>query len=248
MLCRWLCWDWECLHHQHQTCYLCQEELSLEDWQEGEHRQECMKRNKAALVSHRENDHLSCNKCSGKLREFSVSKFSIFVCNSGRSQCPSGKKNFSHGPTRTRTRFSCFLCDFHICNDCANNVCDEKRIENEKKIPTKIENLQSVVLSQGDEEEGLLDEMEHSEEAFKVQDDIPLIDENPSLDDVSLIVEKIKINRPKFLHQENLQAGFYFNPLAVDSPDIFKLRAPLVSCENILTPAISAELLRPKQI
>ena len=146
-------------------------------------------------------------------------------------------------------RFSCFLCDFHICKDCANNVCDEKKIENEKEIQTKmIENPQPVVVSQHEEEEGLLDALEQSEEAFKVQDDIPLIDENPSLDDVSLIVEKIKINRPKFLHQGNLQGGFYCNPLAVDSPDIFKLRAPLVSCENILTPGISAELLRAKQI
>ena len=103
-------------------------------------------------------------------------------------------------------------------------------------------------MSEDEEKVGLLDGMEHSEEAFKIQDDIPLIDENPSQDDVSLIVEKIKINRPKFLHQGNLQAGFYCNPLSVDSPDIFKLRAPLVSCENILTPGISAELLRAKQI
>ena len=91
-------------------------------------RQECMKRNKAALVTHRENENLSCTKCCGKLREFSVSvnslyqsfivhivlsslqKFSIFVCNSGRSQCPSGKKNFSHGPTRTRTRYLLIIC------------------------------------------------------------------------------------------------------------------------------------------
>ena len=146
-------------------------------------------------------------------------------------------------------RFSCFLCDFHICNDCANNVWDEKRIENEKKIQSKIENLQtSSVVNQVEEDEGLLDVMEQSEEAFKVHDDIPLIDENPTLDDVSLIVEKIKINRPKFLHQGNLQGGFYCNPLSVDSPDIFKLRAPLVSCENILTPGISAELLKAKQI
>ena len=105
-------------------------------------------------------------------------------------------------------RFSCFLCDFHICNDCANNVWEEKRIENEKKIQSKIENLQtSSVVSQVEEEEGLPDVMEQSEEAFKVHDDIPLIDENPSLDDVSLIVEKIKINRPKFLHQGNLQGS-----------------------------------------
>ena len=120
--------------------------------------------------------------------------------------------------------------------------------ESEKNNPTKKETLQPFVVNQDEEEEELLDVMEQTEEAFKVQDDIPLIDENPSLDDLSLIVERIKVNRPKFLHQGNLQAGFYCNPLAEASPDIFQLRAPLVSCENILTPGISEELVRAKQI
>ena len=125
-------------------------------------------------------------------------------------------------------RFSCFLCDFHICNDCANNVWDEKRIENEKKIQTKIENLQTIVVSQVDEEEGLLDVLEQSEEAFKVHDDIPLIDENPSLDDVSLIVEKIKINRPKFLHQGNLQGSL----VHCTGPRFMMLLTPALLCHK----------------
>ena len=47
-------------------------------------------------------------------------------------------------------------------------------MENEIKIPTKIENLQPAVLSQDEEEEGLLDVMEQPEEAFRVQDDIKM--------------------------------------------------------------------------
>ena len=31
---------------------------------------------------------------------------------------------------------------------------------------------------------------------------------------------------------------------AIESPDIFQLRAPLVSCENLLTPALSEEGLK----
>lgn len=33
------------------------------------------------------------------------------------------------------------------------------------------------------------------------------------------------------------------SPLVLDSPDIFRLRAPIVSCENLLTPGISGEFL-----
>ena len=78
--------------------------------------------------------------------------------------------------------------------------------------------------------------------ALLLDEDIPLIDDNMSLEDVTIIAERIKANRPKFL-TGNAHSGFYFNPLGLDSPDIFKLRAPLVSCENILTPGISTELL-----
>ena len=62
-----------------------------------------------------------------------------------------------------------------------------------------------------------------------VLDDIPLIDDSHSIDEVSLLVEKIKANRPMLLHGNSPASGFYFNPLGLDSPDIFKLRAPLVS-------------------
>ena len=61
-----------------------------------------------------------------------------------------------------------------------------------------------------------------------LSDDIPLIDDSHSIDEVSLLVEKIKTNRPNFLHGNSPASGFYFNPLGLDSPDIFKLRAPLV--------------------
>ena len=68
------------------------------------------------------------------------------------------------------------------------------------------------------------------------------------MDEVSVIVEKIKTSRPKFLTGSHLPSGLYFNPLGLDSPDVFHLRAPLVSCENILTPGISTELLLAKQM
>jgi len=83
--------------------------------------------------------------------------------------------------------------------------------------------------------------------AFSELDDIPLIDDNQSIDEVSSLVEKIKTGRPKFL-SGNTPSGLYFNPMGLDSPDVFKLRAPIVSCENILTPGISSDQLLGKQI
>ena len=73
-------------------------------------------------------------------------------------------------------------------------------------------------------------------------DDIPLIDSEPESEDMPSLIEKIK-QRPKILvGAQNL----YFTPSVLDSPDIFHLRAPLVSCENILTPAISKDILLSK--
>ena len=57
----------------------------------------------------------------------------------------------------------------------------------------------------------------------------------------------LRTSRPKFL-ANSPGRGCYCNPLGLDSPDIFQLRAPLVSCENILTPGISADLVLAKQI
>jgi len=132
------------------------------------------------------------------------------------------------------------------CNDCAGIVIEENRkpIEKETSIDPNIET--PAVLVSEDEASQLIDENDNSTEAFRVHDDIPLIDDYPSLE-VEDGPRKTIITRPKYL-QGNIAGGLYHNPLCVDSPDIFSLRAPLVSCENILTPGISAETLRPKQI
>ena len=81
-----------------------------------------------------------------------------------------------------------------------------------------------------------------------VSDDIPLIDDSHSIDEVSLLVEKIKTNRPNFLHGNSPASGFYFNPLGLDSPDIFKLRAPLVSHSQIIPETFLTKTTRKRII
>ena len=91
--------------------------------------------------------------------------------------------------------------------------------------------------SVGDEEEDKdesKDENENSTtKAKENDDDIPLIDSQPEVDE-NTEEKPGKLVRPHNIH---------FTNSGLDSPDIFHLRAPLVSCENILTPAISTDWL-----
>ena len=68
-------------------------------------------------------------------------------------------------------------------------------------------------------------------------DDIPLIDSQAEPEEVPVGIENIS-ERPKIVIKPG---NMYFNPSVLNSPDIFHLRAPLVSCENLLTPAMSQE-------
>ena len=70
-------------------------------------------------------------------------------------------------------------------------------------------------------------------------DDIPLIDSQPESDDMPTFIEKMKARPNMLIGAQKM----HFNPSVLESPDIFHLRAPIVSCENLLTPAISKELL-----
>ena len=70
-------------------------------------------------------------------------------------------------------------------------------------------------------------------------DDIPLIDSQTELEDTPVVDNKMKERPTLFENPHNL----HFKPHVLDSPDIFHLRAPLVSCENLLTPAISTDML-----
>jgi hypothetical protein len=69
-------------------------------------------------------------------------------------------------------------------------------------------------------------------------DDIPLIDSQTDLEDSPVVDNKMK-ERPTIFENPH---NFHFKPHVLDSPDIFHLRAPLVSCENLLTPAISTDM------
>ena len=64
-------------------------------------------------------------------------------------------------------------------------------------------------------------------------DDIPLIDSQADMED---IVD----DRPGVLSRPH---NIHFTNSGLDSPDIFHLRAPLVSCKIILTPAITTDFL-----
>ena len=78
------------------------------------------------------------------------------------------------------------------------------------------------------------DENENSTtKAKEDNDDIPLMDSQPEVDE-NTEEKPGKLVRPHNIH---------FTNSGLDSPDIFHLRAPLVSCENILTPAISTDFL-----
>ena len=68
-------------------------------------------------------------------------------------------------------------------------------------------------------------------------DDIPLIDSQS--EDISVVDYKKKERPTLFENPQKL----HFKPSVWDSPDIFHLRAPHVSCENLLTPAISTDML-----
>ena len=94
------------------------------------------------------------------------------------------------------------------------------------------------------EEEVTKDENENSNKVransiLLENDDIPLIDSEPESEKMPTLIEKIK-TRPNILVGAH---NVHFTPSVLDSPDIFHLRAPLVSCENILTPAVSKETL-----
>ena len=69
-------------------------------------------------------------------------------------------------------------------------------------------------------------------------DEIPLIDSQDEAEEKSVVVDCLP-ERPKTVFKT--QKTMHFTESVLDSPDIFHLRAPLVSCENILTPSMSQE-------
>ena len=100
--------------------------------------------------------------------------------------------------------------------------------------------------SRKDDEKGVTMERIESSNAKSRQgsiltenDDIPLIDSQSEMEDIPVDAVKMKERPTLFENPHN----YHFKPHVLDSPDIFHLRAPLVSCENLLTPAISTDML-----
>ena len=99
--------------------------------------------------------------------------------------------------------------------------------------------------SRKDDEKGVTMERIESSNAKSRQgsilienDDIPLIDSQSKLEDISEVDVKVKERPTLFENPQN----FHFKPHMLDSPDIFHSRAPLVSCENLITPLISTDM------
>ena len=141
------------------------------------------------------------------------------------------------------SRYNCFLCDYDLCRDCVHAFVTENvmKIKENPSFGIEIEKPVQYMNKVEDKSENGNNIEEGSKEGYTLaeDDDIPLIDSHSSLEDIPTFVEKIK-PRPKLLVKgQNL----HFHPSVLDSPDIFNLRAPLVSCENILTPTISTEML-----
>eukprot|EP00092_Neocalanus_flemingeri_P009409 GFUD01010123.1.p1 GENE.GFUD01010123.1~~GFUD01010123.1.p1 ORF type:complete len:235 (-),score=60.06 GFUD01010123.1:4-708(-) len=216
------------------VCYLCGEDVSMEQWNCGDHRKQCASRNTAQLSSFPTHPAIRCAKCKDRLRIWPDQKSPLFYCDTDLPTCPcNGKEESSSGGNR----YNCFLCDYDLCRGCV------KAMESDCVI--NIEENPTFDKTAPDKGEGYMDENRKVAEGRKgsillENDDIPLIDSQSESEDFQELAEK---TRPKYLVQTR---NMRFNPSVLDSPDIFHLRAPLVSCENILTPTISLEMLLDK--
>jgi alanine-alpha-ketoisovalerate/valine-pyruvate aminotransferase len=101
----------------------------------------------------------------------------------------------------------------------SGNISEKPSVNFDKKEVCKDENMNS-----------------HTGNLLK-DDDIPLIDSQAEPEEIPVVIQNTKPKPMIVIKPGNM----YFNPSVLNSPDIFHLRAPLVSCENLLTPAMSQE-------
>jgi len=160
-------------------------------------------------------------------------------------------------------RFNCFVCDYDLCKDCAK----VKEAENEQVIMTDVI-VKNDVKGDAKEVNDMKEDVNQNKTVGNgLQDDnIPLIDVQSSYEDIpsaetsarrptvsSVVAPRTTKGDGRQRSVASLGTGPPDLPLnnglmaktngLIDSPDIFNLRAPLVSCEN-LTPATSHETLR----
>merc|ERR1711915_907206 len=196
------------------TCYLCLEDISTQVWHRDNHRTACASRNTAkmgCLVTHQS---IKCFKCGSKMRIWS-DQGPAFYCDSGLPCKNYNKKLSSIGGNR----LNCFLCDFDLCRKCVTILEKNFEEKRDQKV-NKDENMNHCKPS-----------VDADETAFYFPaEEIPLIDS------VEEHCDQLEEESSKLLMKP---LSMFPSHQAIESPDIFQLRAPLVSCENLLTPALS---------
>ena len=129
-------------------------------------------------------------------------------------------------------RYNCFLCDYDLCKECVKAKESEatSKANNGKEEEQDDDHIDEETISQLSEIKFKIDSIKDNDD-----DDIPLIDSQGDNEEIPVIVDDLS-KKPSIdiKHYGGDRDG-------LDSPDIFHLRAPLVSCENILTPSMSQE-------
>jgi len=245
------------------VCSLCLESVSVPVWSSGEHRSQCASRNTAKLSSFPAHPHLSCTQCKGRLRVWPA-QGPKFTCDSPASSCQSGEARQS--PAQ-QNRFSCYLCDYNLCKLCVQWMDKErmKQKENSRQLVSCLKSMCDRV------KEKVAEESKQKKQAsfdsytsiMLDTDHIPLIDECVSPEDDTDLTP-VSCTRPVSYSEDHdrsippnrrsivscnpqpyqvLNTSLPHKQLDSLSPDVFHLRAPLVSWENFMTPAGSAETI-----
>eukprot|EP00090_Calanus_glacialis_P021502 TRINITY_DN33161_c0_g1_i1.p1 TRINITY_DN33161_c0_g1~~TRINITY_DN33161_c0_g1_i1.p1 ORF type:complete len:276 (-),score=67.10 TRINITY_DN33161_c0_g1_i1:19-846(-) len=244
------------------VCSLCLESVSGDVWSSGEHRSQCASRNTAKLSSFPAHPHLSCTKCNGRLRVWPA-QGPKFTCDSPANSCQSGEK--ARQSPAQQNRFTCYLCDYNLCKQCVQRMDNEriKQKENSRQLVSCLKSMCDRV------KEKVAEESKQKKQAsfdsytsiMLDTDHIPLIDESIE-DDTDL--SPVSCKQPVSYSEDhntsiaphrrsvvscNIQPYQVLNTSLPQkqpdglSPDVFHIRAPLVSWENFMTPAGSAETI-----
>ena len=165
------------------------------------------------------------------------------------------------------SRLTCYLCDYNLCKLCVQRMDNEriKQKENSRQLVSCLKSMCDRV------KEKVAEESKQKKQAsfdsytsiMLDTDHIPLIDESSSTEDVADL-PALSNTRPVSYSQDrnrsippNRRSVVSCNPQPYQvlntslppkqldglSPDVFHLRAPLVSWENFMTPAGSAETI-----
>ena len=167
-------------------------------------------------------------------------------------------------------RYSCFLCDYNLCRVCVRRVENEriKRQESSRQLVNCLKSMCDRV-----KEKVAEDSKHKNQTSFDSctsilldTDDIPLIDDQASAEDIPehLIISRIRSEScsedhaaPKPPDRRSVVSSAPYSDKTTSqvlnpslpkkppefSPDVFHLRAPLVSWENFMTPAGSVETI-----